>query len=64
MFNKGGQGRQRGFGFGGFSLASKKETPLPPTSALAAKSGQNNKAKQHGSSSQSSGLPFHEKRRL
>jgi len=29
MFNKGGPGRQRGFGFSGFALAAKKEEPLP-----------------------------------
>lgn len=29
MFHKGGPGKQRGFGFGGFSLAAKKEDPLP-----------------------------------
>lgn len=29
MFNKGGPGKQRGFGFGGFALAAKKEDPLP-----------------------------------
>lgn len=29
MFNKGGRGKQRGFGFGGFALAAKKEEPLP-----------------------------------
>ncbi|XP_031572736.1 ATP-dependent RNA helicase DDX42-like [Actinia tenebrosa] len=30
MFSKGGRGKQRGFGFGGFSVASKKETLLQP----------------------------------
>lgn len=34
MFNKGGPGKQRGFGFGGFSMASKKETPLQPKTSL------------------------------
>lgn len=29
MFNKGGPGKQRGFGFSGFALAAKKEDPLP-----------------------------------
>lgn len=29
MFNKGGPGKQRGFGFSGFALAAKKEEPLP-----------------------------------
>ncbi|KAL9967663.1 hypothetical protein ACROYT_G025930 [Oculina patagonica] len=29
MFNKGGPGKQRGFGFGGFALAAKKEDPVP-----------------------------------
>lgn len=29
MFHKGGPGKQRGFGFGGFALAAKKEEPLP-----------------------------------
>lgn len=29
MFQKGGPGKQRGFGFGGFALAAKKEDPLP-----------------------------------
>ena len=29
MFHKGGAGKQRGFGFGGFALAAKKEEPLP-----------------------------------
>lgn len=29
MFQKGGPGKQRGFGFGGFTLAAKKEDPLP-----------------------------------
>ena len=29
MFHKGGPGKQRGFGFGGFSLAAKKEESLP-----------------------------------
>lgn len=29
MFHKGGTGKQRGFGFGGFALAAKKEQPLP-----------------------------------
>lgn len=29
MFHKGGAGKQRGFGFGGFALAAKKEQPLP-----------------------------------
>ena len=29
MFHKGGPGKQRGFGFGGFALAAKKEEALP-----------------------------------
>lgn len=29
-WNKGGQGGKRGFGFGGFSLAGKKEEPRLP----------------------------------
>ena len=29
MFNKGGPGKPRGFGFSGFALAAKKEEPLP-----------------------------------
>lgn len=29
MFHKGGPGKQRGFGFGGFALAAKKEEPPP-----------------------------------
>ena len=29
MFHKGGAGKQRGFGFGGFAIAAKKEEPLP-----------------------------------
>lgn len=29
MFNKGGPGKQRGFGFSGFALAAKKEEPPP-----------------------------------
>lgn len=29
MFHKGGPGKQRGFGFGGFALAAKKEDPVP-----------------------------------
>lgn len=29
MFQKGGPGKQRGFGFGGFALAAKKEDSLP-----------------------------------
>jgi len=29
-WNKGGPGVKRGFGFGGFSLAGKKDEPSPP----------------------------------
>jgi len=59
MFNKGGQGRPRGFGFGGFSLASKKETNLPPTSAM--HSNRAGSTTKHGSSSQNPGFAFHKR---
>lgn len=51
MFKKGGQGKPRGFGFGGFSLATKKEQSIPNTSKLLTSRGKKpNKpkpAKQH-----------------
>jgi hypothetical protein len=61
MFNKGGQGKQRGFGFGGFSLANKKDTPpLAPAKVLQSRS---QKTKSIESDKQGSELSLPEKRR-
>lgn len=60
MFQKGGPGKQRGFGFGGFALAAKKEETLPrnigrglpvaQSTAIAKKSTNSQKSQKSGSS--------------